>query len=927
MARSWGWRESAKTLRGAVAVLATTVLAACGGGGGSTPITYSFELSGSIAIAETAAVDSDTNDVRQSPYAVNDSPSLAQALKTPVLLVGSVNLPGQGPAGTNFQVGDEDDVFIVDLVANQVVELEFASDPAQSDVDLYVYDAGVNEVGRSIGEDTNFECITISRAGRYYVNVSAFSGASIYNLRIGAPGSSGSCATTATKLDFNPDELIAEPRRASKNAATAAAGLLRNAGASLAADVVGTLSALPAAQGPQRVRLPRDASQRMRALQNLSLSQPDSTVRALGQLSKPALERRLLAASEPSPPAILALKLAKRLQASGQFEYVEPNWVAQHHALVGNFPPDDRNYAYQRWHYEQISLPDAMSRITALAAQPAQRPIVAVIDDGVALDHPDLQPQLFSNGRTFVTGSDSASGDNTARSQDQPVFHGTHVAGTVAAQTFDGVGAAGVAPMAQIMPLRVFPAQGGARSDDIIQAMRYAARLSNRSGTLPARRADVINMSLGGDRACDAAYQTAINDVRAAGVIVVVSAGNSGRNDVGQRVAVGSPANCSGAIAVSATDARRRVTYYSNTGSALDVAAPGGDSGQSTTGTGAPDNVYSDIATFDARGVRQPAFGGMMGTSMAAPHVSGVMALMRYVNPNLTVAQVDSLLSNGRLTDAVGASLDFGNGLINARKAVDEALLLASGGTAPSVPLVAQPSAVDMGAFQSSAAIQIGTSGTSSETVTGVTSDAPTNAFVVDESQVNATTGLGTYVFTVDRSRFAGAGTYFPRINFVLSSGRTLTVQFTVQVAAPGTTVSTANMGPMYVLLIDPDTGNVVQTVLASLSNGRYNWSTPTPYTKKTVAIFAGGDLDNDDLICQRGEPCGGYPVLPPGDDLLVVDLSDNGKFTNRAVAGLNFQAAPLSGISPSSLSGSLWGTGWRKTAPSNVLPILDKTR
>jgi serine protease len=217
----------------------------------------------------------------------------------------------------------------------------------------------------------------------------------------------------------------------------------------------------------------------------------------------------------------------------------------------------------------------------------------------------------------------------------------------------------------RLLPLRVFPANSGARTIDVIAAMRYAAGLSNRTGFVPNKRADVINMSLGSDNPCDGAYRTAIADVRAAGTIVVVAAGNSGRNNSGVRAAVGSPANCTGAIAVSATDARRKIANYSSTGSEVVVAGPGGDASVSTTGSGAPDNVYSDIGTFDANGQRQPAFGGMQGTSMAAPHVAGVMALMRYVNPQLTRRRWTPCWHAGTLTDELGPTgrdIDYGYG-------------------------------------------------------------------------------------------------------------------------------------------------------------------------------------------------------------------------------------------------------------------------
>jgi serine protease len=394
----------------------------------------------------------------------------------------------------------------------------------------------------------------------------------------------------------------------------------------------------------------------------------------------------------------------------------------------------------------------------------------------------------------------------------------------------------------------------------------------------------VINMSLGSDNPCDGAYRTAIADVRAAGTIVVVAAGNSGRNNSGVRAAVGSPANCTGAIAVSATDARRKIANYSSTGSEVVVAGPGGDASVSTTGSGAPDNVYSDIGTFDANGQRQPAFGGMQGTSMASPHVAGVMALMRYVNPQLTVAQVDTLLSTtgaGGITDELGPTgrdIDYGYGLINARKAVDAAVAALTAPPAqPPARIAAQPSTLDFGTLQTSAEVELTVSGATNESLLGapqvvLPTGATAQAVTVAATAVNAS-GLGRYTVNVNRSAFAGTGSFYPSLRFVLNSGRTLTVQISINKPAANGTSTRANFGPVYVLLVDPSTGNVDSTVRATLSNGRYSWS-KAGYTKNRVSILAGGDLDNDDLICARGEPCGAFPVLAAGSDLVVTTLT-----------------------------------------------------
>lgn len=885
--------------RGLVMAMATALMACGGGGGGGgdggggdgggggTPTSYT--LSGTIAIAPTAAVDSDTNDVNQQGWVRNNDLASAQALTSPVLVVGTVNEPGAGPEGNNLGSGDEADIYQLELVAGQVVELEFAEDPTEGDIDLYVVDPERNIFGVSNGQRSRFECVTISTPGTYYVSVEAYSGSSIYSLRIGAPGSAPSCTNRTQSLtSVVPGEVLATPHRsagARERAAAAASGL----------ETLGTL----AATGLQRLRVPAEAAQRQSGLERAQAAGGGSATASARSAQDPFAQLADAGARE----ALSTLRYAKSLQSSGAWRAVGPNWRMAGLALVGTYPPNDRLYSYQRWHYESINLPAAMERISGLASQPAQRPLVAVVDSGVVLDHPDLAPQLISAGRSFLDNgaryTDSAD-DGTPQSAN-PSFHGTHVAGTVGASTFDGVGGAGVAPMAQILPVRVLGDDGKGSLYDILQGVLYSAGLANEGGT-PPRKADVINLSLGGDRSCDPGEQEVYDQVRAAGVIVVAAAGNSGHNDIDVRADVGAPANCNHVIAVSAVDATQNLTWYSNTGSAIDVAAPGGDTAQSTTGNGSPDGIYSDVANFDAGGQRQPSFGPMQGTSMASPHVAGVAALMRYVNPAITPEEIDTLIAAGRITTGIGGSeIDFGAGLIDARKAVDEALALAGGGGAPvEGVIVASPSSLDFGAVRSSVEVDLRATAATGETVVSVVADTP--ALSVAAGAVDAG-GRGRYTVAVDRAALSGAGPFYQSLTVTLSSGRSFSVPVTISMPSTATNAG-ASYGPLYVLVLDAETEEPLHQATTHPVNGRYTWRIEG-VTSSRVAVIAGGDLDNDDILCQRGEPCGGYPVFGTGGGITVLEPTGD-------LADLDFEVAPRSGISAQSVGTSV-PTGYRK--------------
>ncbi|MDC9654519.1 MULTISPECIES: S8 family peptidase [Xanthomonas] len=300
--------------------------------------------------------------------------------------------------------------------------------------------------------------------------------------------------------------------------------------------------------------------------------------------------------------------------------------------------------------------------------------VVAVIDTGI-VSHPDLDASILpgydfisdataardGNGRDNNPADEgdwnSTSGCATSNSS----WHGTHVAGTVAAVTNNTTGVAGTAFNAKVVPVRVLGRCGGSLSD-IADAIIWASGGTVSGVPANPNAAEVINMSLGGGGTCSSTMQSAINGAVSRGTTVVVAAGNSAANVSGSL-----PANCANVIAVAATTSAGAKASYSNYGSGIDVSAPGsGILSTLNSGTTTPGNA---------------SYASYNGTSMAAPHVAGVVALVQSVAPTtLTPAAVETLLKNTARALPGACSGGCGAGIVDADAAVTAAIAGSSGG-------------------------------------------------------------------------------------------------------------------------------------------------------------------------------------------------------------------------------------------------------
>ncbi|MBM4279219.1 MAG: hypothetical protein FJ137_00170 [Deltaproteobacteria bacterium] len=358
------------------------------------------------------------------------------------------------------------------------------------------------------------------------------------------------------------------------------------------------------------------------------------------------------------------LRLVERAKKAPGVRGAAAEWI-----LRASRTPDDPLFADFMWHLQAIGMPEAWD---VTVGRTGNR--VGVVDTGTLFGHEDLQGRrgpeydFVRNDPVDVDGDgvgdignandgDGRDGDATDPGDGCGVvdssFHGTHVAGTILGNGDNGVGISGVNWGAKLVTGRALGCGGGS-SVDINEAVLWMGgfRVDGVPPLAVADRPRVINLSLGTTGALCAADGTPSPDgrpidpytfevfraVAGEGVLLVVATGNNGN-----RVPVASPANCEDAVAVAAFGPERALTGYSNFGPEVDIVAPGGDIDR------LQDPRAGVLSTTDAR--RSQFEGGLpyafeQGTSMAAPHVAGVLSLMLDVNPNLTRASAVALLQS-----------------------------------------------------------------------------------------------------------------------------------------------------------------------------------------------------------------------------------------------------------------------------------------
>lgn len=512
----------------------------------------------------------------------------------------------------------------------------------------------------------------------------------------------------------------------------------------------------------------------------------------------------------------------------------------------------------QRWNLDQINIAGAWQ----VGLNLGQGVGVAVMDTGMfsrdpvrgGAWHGDLAANTDATGELdFVSapydvdiikpGRDSNPATPlTPANPGDTSFHGTHVAGIIAAVD-NTVGTVGIASGARIMPYRVLgvdPVDGedgtGAVSD-LIEAINHAAARSD---------VDVINLSLGGLPQV-AALQQATDRAYNAGILVVAAAGNSGDASAVY------PAANRRVLGVGATDQTGSRAGYSNYGQSLDLLAPGGSLSEGIF------NAYGDVS---ASGALSDGYARLSGSSMAAPHVTGVYALMKEAG-GITPSEFRAWLIDGRLTNSSPPDPDYaadGAGLLDAEKALNSL-----GGLFPTVvsawPRVAE---VRPAGAPTEVLLEVLTDPVSpvSPTVTGAP-EIPSALTVTDGEGGAITSGMPM------------PDSLIIRVNGTLPDRRPLSDEIRISYSTEGADrvlrvpvnvpssdpVAERNAGIHYVLLLDANDHNSARSrqVTASYSQGSYRYSirdvAPGDYI-----LVAGSDLDNNGYICESGEACAEYP-------------------------------------------------------------------
>jgi serine protease len=819
----------------AIAVfLICLMLLACGGSGSDLGATNEqINLSGKITVQRDTDVDLDLNLSNSFNNDINDP----QLISNPSTIGGYLS----GYSGIYSSSGhafteDLADYFKVSLVEGQEIQLSlFQADSSLStiDIELILRDESNQLQARLPIDQFSANSLSVPSDGLYTLSLEAspLTSPFLYTLALSQTITKQTLSASDYKIlsqDFVPGEVLVR----FKNTVSRQSSEM-----SIARSLISHASSQVKAEPLLDTLIFKESIPEIANLYQLTFQTDNQTLKTASftQFLEPEAREQLVILDTK----IQTLALIQKLNASDQVAFAEPNFIYRASASTNDPRLSDQ------WNLSMLSAPAVWEVSTG------QGVVVAVLDTGIDTNHEDLVANVHAEGYDFISDNKSSGDGNgfDGNPNDEGLsFHGSHVAGIVAAEANNALGVAGLAYNAKIMPLRVLGVQDSGSSSDIAQAILYAARLSNASGMIPSEAADIINMSFGGE-ALSETVQTAINQAYNEGIILVAAAGNAATDQLFY------PAAFENVIGVGAVSNDKKRASFSNFGGNVLVVAPGGTGSGSATYDGFQDAILSTVNANN--------YAEYLGTSMAAPHVSGVAALMKEKKRDLDGFSFRAALDGGFLTQNISGSLVdtnnfFGKGLIDPVKALNWAV------GRNDIPAILSVYPTQFGFIGANTTAELSLTNPGNSEVTVISVDEQESWLEITQKNVDQSTLLGTYLIEVNPAMAAldqGIITISYRIGNSSIQQQTLNVFISRRSSQADSTVGVILVSLYKEEDVLNDMYQPAFFVGGQLSNGAYMYDFKSVPAGRYL-LSASTDNDRDQEPFDSGEAIGTYPLL-----------------------------------------------------------------